>query len=112
MTSVRPSMRVSIDAPSLNAGDGRAEFVGDSAQKAPLAVDEARQPLRHAIDGFTQLPEFVAAMNGEPGLQLALRIAPVAAVSWEMDRVRLRIRGNQQTTETRITASAAASQGL
>ena len=48
----------------LNPRNGGAEFVGDVTEKPPLAVHKTGEPLRHAIDGFTQLAEFVAAAEG------------------------------------------------
>ncbi len=56
---------------NLNPRDGGAEFVGDVAEKPPLAVHKTGETLRHAIDGFTQLAEFVAAAEGEPGFKFA-----------------------------------------
>ena len=62
---VRPALVVSPlfqDAQRhLDSGDGRAELMGDIAQKAFLADDEAGEPRRHAIDGLAEQPELIAA---------------------------------------------------
>ena len=56
----------------LEAGERGAELVGDVAEEAALADDEAFEAFGHLVEGAAELADFVGAAGADAGSEIAL----------------------------------------